>query len=45
MAWKPNVTAAAVIAREGRFLLVMRCIDDYLASLSYPLAVLHHHPS
>jgi 8-oxo-dGTP pyrophosphatase MutT (NUDIX family) len=25
--------------------LVMRCIDDYLAGRSYPLAVLHHHPS
>ena len=34
-----------IVARrhEHRSLLVLRCIDDYLAGTRYPLNVIHHH--
>lgn len=40
MVWKPNVTVAAVIEHDGKFLLVVKCIDDYLAGKRYPLELL-----
>ncbi len=53
--WKPNVTVAAVVECDGRFLLieehterhrfplVVRCVEDYLAGRCYPPSLLVHH--
>ena len=41
MAWKPDVTVAAVVERDGRDRhrspLVVRCMEDYLAGTRAPL--------
>ena len=38
MTWKPSVTVAAVMERDGRFLLV----EDYPAGMRYPLELITH---
>ena len=34
--WKPSVTVAAVIERDGKFL----CVEDFIAGRQFPLDVL-----
>jgi hypothetical protein len=40
--WKPHTTVAALCERDGYFLLVLQCIDDYLSKPPYPLDVISH---
>ena len=44
MVWKPDVTVAAVVQRDGsdrhRSPLVVRCMEDYLAGTRAPLDLL-----
>jgi hypothetical protein len=53
--WKPSVTVAAIVERDGRFLLVEeetadgsklnKCIEDYLAGIRHPLSAIYTDPS
>lgn len=42
MTFRPDVTVAAIVEHDGRFLVVQERIDDYRRGARFPLAVLNH---